>query len=146
MTEKQTRTLNEGAYKAGDGQYIFELGDLDGMLTGKKYSTAFGPVVEGLRTQVGLMRKEKGTGARPHSHPNEQWNYVVKGRLRVTIDGEEQVVGPGTLLYFPPNVIHCTVAEPDEDVYFFVVKDLTHSIQGNLAGGEPEGHLLKSSG
>jgi len=99
MPQKITSPVNEGAYKAGAGQYIFELGDLDGILTGKKYSSAFGPVVEGLRTQVGLMHKEKGTGARPHSHPNEQWNYVVKGKLRVTIDDQEKIVGPGTLLY-----------------------------------------------
>lgn len=146
MPQNITSPVNEGAYKAGAGQYIFELGDLDGIPTGKKYSSAFGPVVEGLRTQVGLMRKEKGTGARPHSHPNEQWNYVVKGKLRVTIDDQEKVVGPGTLLYFPPNVIHCTVAEPEEDVYFFVVKDLTHGIQGNLAEGEPEGPVINSTG
>lgn len=142
MADQNNAPVNEGAYKAGSGEYIFQLGNLDGMLTGKKYSSAFGPIVEGLRTQVGLMRKEKGTGARPHSHPNEQWNYVVKGKLRVTIDGQEQVVGPGTLLYFPPDVIHCTVAEPEEDVYFFVVKDLTHGIQGNLAEGESEGPVL----
>ena len=32
-----------------------------------------------------------------------------------------------------------TVALPEEDVYFFVVKDLTHGIQGTPAEGQPEG-------
>ena len=41
------------------------------------------------------------------------------------IDGEpERIAGPGTLVYFPPNLVHSTVALPDEDVVFFVVKDL----------------------
>ena len=139
MSDTPKEPVNEGAYTAGSGNNIFDLNELSGILTGKKYSSAFGPVVEGQRTQVGLMRKEKGTGAKPHSHPNEQWNYVVQGKLRVTIEDEERIVGPGTLLYFPPNVIHCTVAEPEEDVYFFVVKDMTHGIQGNLAEGYAEG-------
>lgn len=140
MSKTDAKTVNEGAVKAGaGGECIFRLTDMAGFKTGAAYSTAVGPVVEGERTQVGLMRKARGTGARPHSHPNEQWNYVVQGRLRVNIDGKEEIVGPGTLLYFPPNVVHSTVALPEEDVYFFVVKDLTHGIQGTPQEGEPEG-------
>ena len=139
MSESDGKTLNEGAVKGGNGKYIFPLFEMAGIETGKSYSTAIGPVVEGERTQVGLMRKEEGTGAKPHSHPNEQWNYVVRGRLRVRVADQESIVGPGTLLYFPPNVVHSTVALPEEDVYFFVVKDLTHGIEGTLAKGETEG-------
>lgn len=139
MTQRAGETVNKGAVKGGNGRYVFQLTELAGIKTGETYSTAIGPVVEGERTQVGLMRKARGTGARPHAHPNEQWNYVIQGRLRVSIEGEEMVVGPGTLLYFPPNIVHSTVALPEEDVYFFVVKDLTHGIQGTLQEGQPEG-------
>jgi quercetin dioxygenase-like cupin family protein len=132
-------TINEGAVKAGVKNNIFNLMEMEGMLTGKKYSSAIGPVVEGEKTQVGLMKKAKGTGAHLHSHPNEQWNYVVQGKLRVTIGEHTEVVGPGTLLYMPPNVLHSTVALPEEDVYFFVVKDLSFGIHGIRAEGEPEG-------
>ncbi|MGI9522184.1 MAG: cupin domain-containing protein, partial [Hyphomicrobiaceae bacterium] len=109
------------------------------MKAGESYSSAVGPIVEGERTQVGLIKKAKGTGAHLHSHPNEQWNYIVQGKLRVTIGDHTEIAGPGTLLYFPPNVQHATVALPEEDVYFFVVKDLTHGIQGTRAEGQPEG-------
>lgn len=132
-------TINEGAVKAGGDNTIFKLMEMEGMRTGKKYSSAIGPVVEGEKTQVGLMKKAKGTGAQLHSHPNEQWNYVVQGKLRVTIEEHTEIVGPGTLLYFPPNVKHATVALPEEDVYFFVVKDLSYGIQGIRAEGQPEG-------
>ena len=139
-TKETSQTVNKGAVKGGMGNYIFSLLEMDGIKTGEKYSTAIGPLVEGERTQVGLMHKAAGTGAHPHSHPNEQWNYIVQGKLRVTVDGQESIEGPGTLLYFPPNVIHSTVALPEEDVLFFVVKDLSHSIQGtpvdeNIRGG-----------
>jgi quercetin dioxygenase-like cupin family protein len=116
------------------------LEDLVRIEAGKGYSSALGSVVEGLRTQCGLMHKARGTGARPHSHPNEQWNYILKGRLRVTVEGEpERIAGPGTLIYFPPGMVHATVALPDENVVFFVVKDLTHGIVGRAADGTMAG-------
>ncbi|MBS7541885.1 cupin domain-containing protein [Ancylobacter oerskovii] len=139
-TATERRTINEGAFKAGDGAYLFQLDQLSAIEGGPGYSTAIGSVVEGIRTQCGLMRKAAGTGARPHSHPNEQWNYVVKGRLRVNIEGQpEQIAGPGTLIYFPPGIIHSTVALPEEDVLFFVVKDTTHGIAGRAADGTMSG-------
>jgi quercetin dioxygenase-like cupin family protein len=134
------RAKNEGAVKAGDGAYIFDLKDVPGMKTGPGYSSAIGPVVEGERMQCGLMRKARGTGARPHSHPNEQWNYVVSGQLRVSIEGEaDRVCGPGTLIYFPANKVHCTVALAGDDVVFFVVKDLSYGIIGQAADGTMAG-------
>lgn len=130
----------KGAVKAGAGSHFFVLDDLPPIEAGAGYSSAMGGVVEGARTQCGLIHKARGTGARPHSHPNEQWNYILKGKLRVRIEGEpERIAGPGTLIYFPPDVVHSTVALPDEDVVFFVVKDLTHGIAGRAADGTMSG-------
>ena len=134
------KARNTGAIKGGDGRYIFDLDKLQRMDTGTGYSSAEGPVVEGDRIQCGLMTKKRGTGARPHLHPNEQWNYIVKGTLRVKVGDEpEQLCGPGTLLYFPANVVHSTVATHDEDVVFFTVKDMTHGIIGKAADGTMAG-------
>ena len=63
-------TKTDGAIKAGSGRYIFDLAKLNKIDAGPGYSTAHGPVVEGERIQIGLMRMPKGTGGRPHSHPN----------------------------------------------------------------------------
>ena len=140
MSKPQDKTLNAGAFKGGAEGYIFALDKLAGIDTGTGYSTANGPVVEGERIQCGLMTKKAGTGARPHLHPNEQWNYIVKGTLRVKIgDAPEQLCGPGTLLYFPANVVHSTVATADEDVIFFTVKDMSHGIIGKAADGTMTG-------
>lgn len=138
--EATRATKNQEAIRAGDGAYLFDLPNLAKFGAGATYSSAFGSVVEGDRIQVGLMRKARGTGARPHSHPNEQWNYVLQGRLRVHIEGEEErIAGPGTLIYFPANKIHATVALPEEDVIFFVCKDLSHGIAGIPADGIESG-------
>jgi len=124
-------TKTPGAVKGGDGRYIFELAKLAGIEAGPGYSTGTGPVVEGERMQCALVTKPRGTGSNPHHHPNEQWNYIVKGTLRVKVgDAPEQLCGPGTLLYFPANVVHYTIATAEEDVVFFAVKDLSHGIIG----------------
>jgi quercetin dioxygenase-like cupin family protein len=135
-----TKTKTEGAVKAGArGNRIFDLKGMGKIHAGGTYSTAHGPLVESDKVLVGLICKPRGTGARPHKHPNEQWNYIVQGRLRIDIDGEKKIAGPGTLLYFPPNVVHSTVALPEEDVYFFVVKDLSHDVHGIPADGKDTG-------
>jgi mannose-6-phosphate isomerase-like protein (cupin superfamily) len=41
-----------------------------------------------------------------HRHPEEEVWHVVEGRLAITIDGREQVVGPGRAAIVPANVPH----------------------------------------
>ena len=137
-TAAETKT--KGAVKGGNGQFIFPLAEMGKIEAGTGYSTAVGPVVEGERMQCALVAKKRGTGSNPHHHPNEQWNYIVKGTLRVKVgEGAEQLCGPGTLLYFPANIVHYTIATPEEDVVFFAVKDLSHGIIGKAADGTMAG-------
>jgi quercetin dioxygenase-like cupin family protein len=79
---------------------------------------------------VGLMRMNAGTGAEPHSHPNEQWIYILQGTFRANIDGKEFDVTPGSVVYIPANTIHAGKATADGDVLFFTVKDASHSLHG----------------
>ena len=135
-----TETKNKGATKAGNGRYIFDMVQLARMEAGPGYSSAEGPVVEGDRIQVGLITMKRGTGARPHSHPNEQWIYILKGRARVTVvDQPEAVVSFGTLIYLPANAVHAMVALPEEDVVFFTSKDMSHGIVGTASDGKMTG-------
>lgn len=127
-------TRNRGATKAGDGRFVFDFARLERIKVGEGYSPAEGPVVEGERMQVGLITIKRGTVSAPHSHPNEQWTYVLKGKARVSVGGQAPLLAsPGTLIYAPPNVVHSVEALPDEDLVFFTVKDLSHGIVGTPA-------------
>jgi quercetin dioxygenase-like cupin family protein len=118
--------------KAGNGRYYFDLATVNRIEAGPAYSTAAGSLVEGERIQCGLMHMPKGTGSRPHSHPNEQWVYVVQGTLESEIEGVKALSPPGTLIYIPANAIHTAVAVPDQgEVVFFTCKDMSHGIWGN---------------
>ncbi|WP_034490787.1 cupin domain-containing protein [Afifella pfennigii] len=140
MSETRNRsTKTEGAAKAGKGRYHFAMKELDIVPAGTGYSTSRGGVVEGERMLVGYIRKPQGTGSRPHSHPNEQFNYVMSGTLRVEIDGQTFEAPAGTLVYVPANVEHSMVALPGEDVMFLAIKDLSHGIIGKATDGTMSG-------
>ena len=119
-----------GAKRAGPGEFLFELAEVNHILGGPDYSTANGACVEGDRMIVGLMRMPAGTGAEPHSHPNEQWIYILEGTFRATVDGKDIEAKPGSLVYIPANVVHSGKATPQGDVLFFTAKDASHSLHG----------------
>jgi quercetin dioxygenase-like cupin family protein len=127
-TDTMART--PGATRAGPGEYLFDLGTVDKIMGGPAYSTAHGPCVEGDRMIVGLMRMKAGTGAEPHSHPNEQWIYILEGTFRATIGGTSIDAKPGSVVYIPANTIHDGKASAEGDVVFFTVKDGSHSLHG----------------
>ena len=119
-----------GATRAGAGEYLFDLAQMSKIMGGPAYSTANGPCVEGDRMIVGLMRMPAGTGAEPHSHPNEQWIYILEGSFRARIGEQELLAKPGSVLYIPANVVHAGKATAEADVLFFTVKDASHSLHG----------------
>jgi quercetin dioxygenase-like cupin family protein len=123
-----------GAKRANPGEFLFELAKVNHILGGPDYSTANGGCVEGDRMIVALMRMPAGTGAEPHSHPNEQWIYILEGTFKATIDGKDIEAKPGSLVYIPADVVHSGKATPEQDVLFFTVKDAAHSLHGFKAG------------
>ena len=132
-------TKTEGATKAGSGKYCFPMKSLDVIPAGTGYSTSKGGVVEGERMLVGYIHKAKGTGSRPHSHPNEQFNYILQGTLDVEIDGQKFQAKAGSVVYVPANIDHSMVALPEEDVIFIAIKDLSHGIIGKATDGTMSG-------
>ena len=141
MSETAATTKTEGAVKGGNGKYGFAMRELDIIPAGTGYSTSKGGVVEGERMLVGYIYKAKGTGSRMHSHPNEQFNYVMQGTLRVEINGVKFDAPAGTLIYVPANAPHSMVALPEEDVVFLAIKDLSHGISGKAVDGTMSGPL-----
>jgi len=131
-------TATPGAYRGGrGGRYVFDLFDLDRVAAGGVdgalggYADTRAAVVEGERVQVGLAFEKRGCGSAPHTHPNEQFNFIVKGNFIVDIGRRKGLrARPGSVVYIPANVVHSSFATPDEDAIFFVVKDLSHGITG----------------
>lgn len=87
-----------------------------------KYSSARGPTLTGERIEVSLMSMPAGTEGKPHSHPNEQIQVVLRGKARALIGEEQCLVTPGGGILFPPNAEHA--AEILEDYTVLNCKDI----------------------
>ena len=126
----QSLARTPGAKRAGPGEYVFDLATMHKIMGGPAYSTAHGPCVEGDRMIVGLMRMKAGTGAEPHSHPNEQWIYILQGTFRAKIGEQDVEAKAGSVIYVPANVVHSGKATAGGDVVFFTCKEASHSLHG----------------
>lgn len=79
--------------------------------------------VEGTLTPRKLLHGERGllleihltagSTVPPHSHSHESFCYLLSGKLRLDIAGEEQTVTPGDVWFHPEDVIHSTHALED---------------------------------
>ena len=54
-----------------------------------------------------------GSDIHEHGHPQEEVWQVIEGQLEVTIGGETQVAGPGTVAIVPAGVAHAVRALTD---------------------------------
>ena len=116
------------------GEHFFRMTGVENVLGGPDYSSAIGTAVEGEKMIVGLMRMPPGTGADPHSHPNEQWVFIIEGTLEMEVAGHVDRAEAGTVVYVPGNAIHSSRVYGDKDVVFFTVKDTSWGLEGIVAG------------
>ena len=79
---------------------------------------------------VALMRAPAGKSADLHSHPNEQWVYILEGYLEFFIEDQKRLVGPGELVYIPAEKLHKASATQQEDCVFFTCKDASSGLHG----------------
>lgn len=105
--------------------------------TGK--SSTIGAVLTGTHLIVALAGQARGSGAKAHTHPNEQINYIVQGVMTGEIEGELVFAPRGTLLHTPAKAVHTGLACPDEDLIFFAMKDTRHGIVGPPVDGRYDG-------
>ena len=119
-----------GAHRARPGEFVFDLHRINQIPGGPEYSPVYGGCVEGERMIVALMTAPAGQRSEPHSHPNEQWIYVLEGVMQLIVDGTTHTAHPGEAIYIPANVVHCGSTPPGKDAVFFTVKDASHGLHG----------------
>jgi quercetin dioxygenase-like cupin family protein len=81
-----------------------------------RHSTAYGELLTGQGIELGRLSFKEGEGARRHSHAQEQIVYVLQGQVRVEVDGESAVLGPGDAFHARPDVPHELTALQDSEV------------------------------
>jgi quercetin dioxygenase-like cupin family protein len=56
--------------------------------------------------EIFLQEGPEGAGPPPHHHPWDESFYVVRGEVAFTVDGEEHIARPGTLVHLPAGAVH----------------------------------------
>jgi quercetin dioxygenase-like cupin family protein len=148
VTSASAQTDNESGQ---DVTYAYAIGELDrvpeGLLSAtvtprnyiSKKSTSFGAALSGERIHVAVIGKVRATGTKLHTHPNEQFSFVLQGQGRYEIDGQTAEAPKGSVTHIPPGTVHGVVAYPEEDVLTFVAKDTSHGMSGPPIDGKEDG-------
>lgn len=55
------------------------------------------------------------------THPGQEFNFVLEGRIRVILGGKELILEPGDSLYFDPTIPHGQTAVDDKPGKFLTV-------------------------
>ena len=64
------------------------------------------PLIKGDEMTFLEIRYVAGVGSPLHTHTHESIAYVVKGKVKSTVDGEEFIMGPGDVCRHPAGVLH----------------------------------------
>lgn len=131
MSEART----PGAKRAAAGEHLFDLHKVNEIMGGPGYSPVFGGCVEGERMIVALMRYPAGKPSDAHSHPNEQWIFILEGELEMQFDGKWLKGRPGEVFYVPANKVHQARNPGEADCVFFTCKDASHGLHGTKRAG-----------
>jgi quercetin dioxygenase-like cupin family protein len=103
-----------------------------------------GKRIVGERVMVCRFRYDPHVVEPVHSHENEQFSWVIEGRVKFLSVGEQIDAGPGDVVYFASNVPHGVqvLDEPAEMVEIFspLRPDLIAAMRepGSSSAGEAE--------
>ena len=135
-------------------QYVYDIAHLDAVPQGptsaqviprnfiSKKSSSFGAALKGDRLQVGHVHKAVGSGTKLHTHPNEQFSFVLEGTMIYQIDGATLEAPPGSVTHLPPGIVHGAIASAAGDVLTFVAKDTSHGMSGPPVDGIEDGPVF----
>jgi quercetin dioxygenase-like cupin family protein len=78
-------------------------------------------LADGKTLKMSVVKPHSATHA-PHQHPEEEFFFVLEGKVEFYLAGERKVVGPFSSMYCPPNVEHGIRNIGDTEAKYLVVK------------------------
>ena len=97
-------------------------------MVGENYAITNGAWIDGEHIIFGKLSIPSGTGADLHKLSNEEFIIILGGQARMTIEGEERLVG-SDMAYIIVGAVHSAKVIGDEKLIFVTAKDTSWSIQ-----------------
>jgi quercetin dioxygenase-like cupin family protein len=71
--------------------------------------------------KAAVLTKAENKGGSLHSHSDEeQWSYIIKGKMHFVLGDEEKILAAGDFVHIPRNVKHRSRAVDGPVIYFTV--------------------------
>ena len=78
-------------------------------------------IADGKTLKMSVVKPHSATHP-PHSHPEEEFFFVLEGKVEFYLNGQRKVVGPFSSLYCPTNVEQGIRNVGDTEAKYLVVK------------------------
>jgi quercetin dioxygenase-like cupin family protein len=78
-------------------------------------------LADGKTLKMSVVKPHSATHP-PHSHPEDEFFFVLEGKIEFYLNGKTKVVGPFSSLYCPPNIEHGIRNVGDTEAKYLVVK------------------------
>jgi quercetin dioxygenase-like cupin family protein len=99
----------------------FSMEKIEKTAAGYQYWFVDKALADGKTLKMSVVKPHATTHA-PHSHPEDEFFFVLEGKIEFYLNGERKVVGPNASLYCPPNVEHGLRNAGDTEAKYLVVK------------------------
>ena len=99
----------------------FSTGKIEKTEAGYQYWFVNKDLADGKTLKMSVVKPHSATHA-PHSHPEDEFFFVVEGKVEFSLNGRTRVVGPFSSLYCPSNVEHGIRNVGDQEAKYLVVK------------------------
>jgi quercetin dioxygenase-like cupin family protein len=93
-----------GKQEAVKGPAFFKWVEMESDFITPQYSKGKGPTIRGERIEVAFMTYPVGAEGKTHSHPNEQIQVALKGKVSGRLGGEIYILEPGDIVLKPSNI------------------------------------------
>lgn len=88
---------------------------------GYQYWFADKNFIDGRTLKLSVVAPRSATHP-PHSHPEDEFFFILEGEAEFFLAGQTKNVGPMTSLYCPPNVEHGIKNIGDTELKYLVIK------------------------
>ena len=99
----------------------FSMDRIEKTVAGYQYWFVNKMLADGKTLKLSVVKPHAATHA-PHAHPEDEFFFVLEGRIEFYLNGERKVVGPNASLYCPPNIEHGLRNVGETEAKYLVVK------------------------
>ncbi|MCX6144268.1 MAG: cupin domain-containing protein [Ignavibacteriales bacterium] len=117
----ETRKADTTKYTIENCLNEFSKDQIEKTEAGYQYWFVNKDLADGKTLKMSVVKPHSATHA-PHSHVEEEFFFVLEGRIEFYLNGQRKVVGPFSSLYCPSNVEHGIRNVGDTEAKYLVVK------------------------